>query len=54
VWGVTLRLAGEHGLSVYDAMYLELALRMRLPLATLHKALATAAQAVGLDVPRTA
>ena len=54
VWGATLRLAGEHGLSVYDAMYLELAQRMRLPLATLDKALAAAAQAAGLDVPRTA
>lgn len=54
VWGATLRLASEHGLSVYDAMYLELAQRMRLPLATLDKALAAAAEAAGLDVPRTA
>lgn len=54
VWGATLRLASEHGLSVYDAMYLELAQRMRLPLATLDKALAAAAQAAGLDVSRTA
>ena len=51
VWGPALALAGEHSLSVYDAMYLELALRMRLPLATLDRALAAAAQAAGLDVP---
>ena len=54
VWGATLRLAGEHGLSVYDAMYLELAVRMRLPLATLDKALAAAARAAGLEAPRIA
>ena len=51
VWGPTLALAGEHNLSIYDAMYLELALRMQLPLATLDRALAAAAQAAGLDVP---
>ena len=51
VWGPALALADEHNLSVYDAMYLELALRMRLPLATLDRALAAAAQAVGLDAP---
>ena len=47
VWGPALALADEHNLSVYDAMYLELALRMRLPLATLDRALAAAAQAAG-------
>ena len=51
VWGPALALASEHNLSVYDAMYLELALRMRLPLATLDRALAAAAQAAGLDAP---
>ncbi len=54
VWGPALALAGEHGLSVYDAMYLELALRMRLPLATLDRALAAAARTAGVDVPNTA
>ena len=54
VCGATLRLAGEHGLSIYDAMYLELAVRMRLPLATLDKALAAAARAAGLEAPRIA
>ena len=48
VWGPALALADEHDLSVYDAVYLELALRMRLPLATLDRALAAAAQATGV------
>ncbi len=37
-------LAAEHGLSVYDATYLELALRRRLPLASRDEALCKAAQ----------
>ena len=51
VWGAALALADRHGLSVYDATYLELALRMRLPLATLDRALAAAARAAGVDTP---
>lgn len=50
------RLAARNGLSAYDAQYLELALRLRLPLATLDKALARAAQSaqvpLGLEIPR--
>ena len=38
-------LATKHSLSVYDASYLELALRRKLPLATLDKKLAAAARA---------
>jgi predicted nucleic acid-binding protein len=38
-------LAEKHGLSVYDAAYLELALRERLPLATLDNELRSAAAA---------
>ena len=38
-------LAGEHGLSVYDATYLELAVRRKLPLASRDEALCKAAQA---------
>jgi predicted nucleic acid-binding protein len=38
-------LAGEHGLSVYDATYLEVALRRKLPLASRDQALCQAAQA---------
>ena len=51
VWEAVLTLADEHGLSVYDAMYLELALRMQLPLATLDRRLAAAAIAKGIEVP---
>ena len=45
-----LALARRYGLTVYDAMYLELALRERCPLATLDRQLATAALAAGADV----
>ena len=43
-------LAHEHRLSGYDATYLELAVRVQLPLATLDQALGTAGRAEGLDV----
>src|SRR6202163_820898 len=36
-WTATARLAERHRLSVYDAAYLELAQRRKLPLATLDK-----------------
>lgn len=49
--GPVLDVAQEHGLSVYDAMYLELAIRMRLPLATLDRALGDAARTAGLEAP---
>lgn len=45
--GVVLRLARTHRLSVYDAAYLELALRERLQIATLDADLAAAARAEG-------
>lgn len=41
-------LAAHHGLSVYDAAYLELALRRALPLATQDRALLTAMVAAGV------
>lgn len=44
---MVLKLARTHGLSVYDASYLELALRAEIPLATLDTQLATAAFAEG-------
>ncbi len=44
-WGRTLELAERHNLTVYDAAYLELALRRRLPLATLDRELREAASA---------
>lgn len=44
-WGATLKLAERHGLTLYDAAYLELAKRRVLPLATLDRDLRRAAEA---------
>jgi predicted nucleic acid-binding protein len=49
-WGNTLRLAELHRLTLYDAAYLELAKRIRLPLATLDKDLGLGARAEGVIV----
>jgi predicted nucleic acid-binding protein len=49
-WSETRRLAAEHGLTIYDAIYLELAVRSDLPLATLDKQLARAATKAGVTV----
>src|SRR5690348_14306127 len=46
-WADTLSLARAHDLTAYDAAYLELTLRLGLPLATLDAQLKAAAQAVG-------
>ena len=54
IWDRVIGVAHAHHLSVYDAMYLELALRMQLPLATLDTALAAAGHASGLEVPTAA
>ena len=43
IWTAVASLAARHRLTAYDAVYLELALRLRLPLATGDKALAAAA-----------
>lgn len=48
VWRETIALADKHRLTVYDATYLELALRLSLPLATLDEDLRQAAQQEGL------
>jgi predicted nucleic acid-binding protein len=45
-----LELARQTRLTVYDAAYLALAIRERLPLATLDKALQTAALAAGVPL----
>ncbi len=45
-------LARRHRLTIYDAAYLELALRESLPLATLDQALAAAARSEGVEVIR--
>ena len=49
-WGASVRLADLYGLTVYDAAYLELAQRRRLPLATLDQDLAKAARAAGIEI----
>jgi predicted nucleic acid-binding protein len=49
-WGATLELADGHGLTPYDASYLELASRTKKPLATLDGNLARAAKAVGIQL----
>jgi predicted nucleic acid-binding protein len=50
VWSATVQLADQYRLTVYDAVYLELALRSRLPLATLDEALRAATQACSIDL----
>jgi predicted nucleic acid-binding protein len=47
-WGTTARLAARHRLTVYDAAYLELAVRRKIPLATLDRELRAAATAEGV------
>jgi predicted nucleic acid-binding protein len=42
-WSTALQLAGRHGLTVYDAAYLEIASRREIPLATLDRQLRAAA-----------
>jgi predicted nucleic acid-binding protein len=49
-WGDTLALADKHHLTVYDATYLELALRLSLPLATLDDGLRSAALREGVTL----
>jgi predicted nucleic acid-binding protein len=44
-WGETMRLAITRGLTLYDAAYLELAMRLNLPLASLDRTLRRAAEA---------
>jgi predicted nucleic acid-binding protein len=48
-WTGAMNLAVEHGLTLYDAAYLELAVRRNLPLATFDRALGAAAAAVGIS-----
>lgn len=49
-FGNTLRLARDHKLSVYDAAFLELAMRLNVPLATLDEKLKVAAAVVGVPL----
>jgi predicted nucleic acid-binding protein len=49
-WSDTVSLARQHGLTAYDAAYLELALREGVSLATLDDPLKAAAQAAGVPI----
>ena len=49
-WADTMHLARAHNLSSYDAAYLELAIRLGLPLAALDDKLKTAAGAMGVPL----
>lgn len=49
-WTDTLNLARTHKLSAYDAAYLELAIRLARPLATLDEELKAAAKVVGVPL----
>ena len=49
-WHESLVLADRHGLTLYDATYLELALHYRLPLASYDAALQRAAESAGVEV----
>lgn len=49
-WADTMHLARAHNLSSYDASYLELAIRLGLPLAAQDGKLKTAAEAVGVPL----
>lgn len=48
-WGATLTLAREAGLTLYDAAYLELAMRSGLELASCDRALIAAAEMRGVE-----
>ena len=50
LWSTTINLAHRHQLSAYDAIYLELALRRNLPLATLDGDLRAAAESKGVPL----
>lgn len=49
-WSDILPLARQEGLTVYDAAYLDLAMRLALPLLTLDRDLAAAAKRLGVPV----
>lgn len=49
-WGPIRLLSEAHNLSVYDAAYLELAMRRGLPLASCDRHLVAAAERLGLEV----
>lgn len=54
LWTTTAHLAEQHRLTAYDAAYLELAMRLGLPLATRDTALIAAATGIGVALLPTA
>jgi predicted nucleic acid-binding protein len=52
-WGKSLPLADKYTLSVYDAAYLELAIRLALPLASCDRDLCEAAKRAGVSLIAT-
>jgi predicted nucleic acid-binding protein len=50
VWSTTLNLANRFRLTIYDAIYLEVAQRLALPLASLDRQLRRAASELGLTL----
>ena len=51
VWDVAQRLAGLYSLTIYHAVYLELARRKNLPLATLDRGVNLSVPLLGIDTP---
>ena len=49
-WSAALSLAERHGLTVYDAAYLEIASRRKIPLATLDREIRVAATRAGVQL----
>ena len=47
---LVLRLSREYGLTIYNACYLELAVRLNLPIASLDNELVKAAKAAGIEL----
>jgi len=52
-WDMAVSFSRQFSLTIYDAAYLELAVRIDLPLATFDKALASAAARLGKLAPET-
>lgn len=50
VWARSLALAEQYKLTLYDACYLELAQRLRLPLASLDRDLRAAGETMGIEL----
>lgn len=50
VWSTTIRISDRLGLTVYDATYVELALRLKLPLATLDREIIAAARPENIEL----